>query len=109
MVDLIGKYCPRREEVMALIEACHEKGLRMAIYSDYGAVEEKLAVLKVDKTLFDLLVDAPSLGALKPSEACARRVLEMLHAAPETTLFVGDRDEKDGESARMIGAKFLLV
>jgi FMN phosphatase YigB (HAD superfamily) len=30
-------------------------------------------------------------------------------AKPETTLFVGDRDDKDGASARSVGAKFLLV
>lgn len=109
MVDLIGNYCPRREDVMTLIEECKEQGLQMAIYSDYGCMAEKMKALNIPTEPFELLIDAPSLGALKPSAACARKVLEMLHADPETTLFVGDRDEKDGESARMIGAKFLLV
>ena len=36
-------------------------------------------------------------------------VMELLQAHPETTLFVGDRDEKDGESARSVGAHFLLM
>jgi len=65
--------------------------------------------LHIDPAQFDLLVAAPELGALKPSEPCARRVLEMLGARPETTLFVGDREEKDGESAKAVGANFLLV
>ena len=94
MIRLIARYCKPREEVMVL-------------------VEEALRLWKVRAVhrpmLFDLMVDAPSLGALKPSEPCARRVLELLGAAPETTLFVGDRDDKDGASARAVGAKFFLV
>ena len=81
----------------------------MAIYSDYGAVIEKLEALGIDPSLFELKISAPELGALKPSEPCARRVMEMLQADPKTTLFVGDRDEKDGASARSVGARFLLI
>lgn len=109
MVKLIAKYQPVRYEVLALMDECKAKGLKMAIYSDYGSVTDKLDVLKIDPLQFDLLVAAPELGSLKPSKACAAKVLEMLHATPETTLFVGDRDEKDGVSARSVGAKFLLV
>ena len=109
MVRLIGEGCPRREETMALIAEAKRKGLQMAIYSDYGCIREKLAVLGVDAEQFDLLISAPELGDLKPSKACAQEVLRRLNAKPETTLFVGDRDEKDGESARAVGAKFLLV
>lgn len=109
MVELIEKHCPRREEVIELVQICHRNGLKTAIYSDYGAAEEKLKVLKIDKENFDLLVSAPELGGLKPSKACAMQVLERLGATPETTLFVGDRDEKDGAAARSIGAKFLIV
>jgi phosphoglycolate phosphatase len=70
---------------------------------------DKLKVLNIDPEQFDLLVAAPELGALKPSKPCAEKVMKMLDADPSTTLFVGDRDEKDGETARVVGAKFLLV
>ena len=109
MVRMIRKYQKRRPETLAIIEECQRRGLKMAIYSDYGCVVEKLEALQIDPEQFDLLVAAPELGALKPSEPCARRVLELLEANPETTLFVGDRDEKDGESARSVGARFLLI
>ena len=109
MVRLIGQYQPIRQKTLALMVECKSRGLKMAIYSDYGSVEDKLRVLGIDKSQFDLLVAAPQLGALKPSEACTRKVLEMLHADPETTLFVGDRDDKDGESARRVGARFLKI
>lgn len=109
MIRLIGKYYQPRPEVMELVEEAKKKGLQPAIYSDYGRILEKLSALGIDPSPFELLVSAPQLGALKPSEPCARRVLEMLGAKPETTLFVGDRDDKDGASARAVGAKYLKV
>lgn len=109
MVRLIRKYHHVRPEAKELLRICRERGLQTAIYSDYGAVADKLEALGIDPKPFDLLVSAPQLGALKPSEPCARRVLEILQADPETTLFVGDRDDKDGASARAVGAKFMLI
>lgn len=109
MVRLIAKYHQPRPEVVALMEECKRRGLRMAVYSDYGAVVEKLEALGIDPGDFDLLIAAPDLGALKPCEPCVRRVLEMLEAKPEETLFVGDREDKDGASAKNVGARFLLI
>ena len=109
MVRLIARHHKARSEAVALLDECKARGLKTAIYSDYGSVEDKLDALGIDKSQFALLISAPELGALKPSKPCAERVLELLHADPKTTLFVGDRDEKDGESARNVGAKFLLI
>lgn len=109
MVELIGKTCPRRENVVALLNEAKKRGLKTAVYSDYPSVVDKLNVLGIDPKQFDLLVAAPELGALKPSKPCAEKVMKMLDADPRTTLFVGDRDEKDGETARIVGAKFLLI
>lgn len=109
MIRLIRRYHHPRPEVMALIEEAKAKGLTLAIYSDYGCVAEKLEALGIDPSQFELMISAPELGALKPSEPCARHVLELLQAEPETTLFVGDRDDKDGASARSVGARFLLI
>lgn len=109
MIRIISRHFHPRPEVMAILEAAKTKGLSVAVYSDYGYVMEKLEALHIDTKQFDLIVDAPELGALKPNPDCAQRVMEMLSANPETTLFVGDRDDKDGASARAVGAKFLLV
>lgn len=109
MVRLIKKYHKPRPEVLALIKECKSRGLQMAVYSDYGLVIDKLEALGVDPDLFEIKVAAPTFGALKPAEQCTRKLLELLNANPKTTLFVGDRDEKDGESARAVGAKFYLI
>lgn len=109
MTRMIRRYHHARPQALELLAECRQKGIKMAIYSDYGAVTEKLEALGIDSGQFDLLVSAPQLGALKPSEPCARQVLELLGAKPETTLFVGDRDEKDGASAKMVGAKYINI
>ena len=109
MVRLIARHHQTRPEAMALLDECRARGLKTAIYSDYGSVAEKLDALGIDKSQFALIISAPELGALKPSKPCAEKVLELLHADPKTTLFVGDRDEKDGASARAVGARFLLI
>lgn len=109
MLRLIRRHHHPRKEVMEIVEEAKKQGLKLAIYSDYGCVVEKLEALGIDPLQFDLLIAAPELGALKPSEPCARRVMEMLGAKPETTLFIGDRDDKDGQSARNVGAKYLII
>lgn len=109
MVEMIGAYQPIRPEALKILDECGEKGIKTAVYSDYGCVAEKLAALHIDASQFDFLVDAPSLGLLKPSAKAARKVVEMLEVAPEETLFVGDRDEKDGRAARSVGAQFYLL
>lgn len=109
MLRLIRRHHHPRKEVMEIVEEAKKQGLKLAIYSDYGCVVEKLEALGIDPQQFDLLIAAPELGALKPSEPCARRVMEMLGAKPETTLFIGDRDDKDGQSARNVGAKYLII
>jgi FMN phosphatase YigB (HAD superfamily) len=81
----------------------------MAVYSDYAFVPEKLRVLGIDAEQFALLVDSPTLGVRKPSREAALQLLAMLHAEPATTLFVGDRDDTDGETARLVGARFLKI
>lgn len=109
MVRLIGRYCAPRQEVLNLLTEAKKQGLPIAVYSDYGCIEEKLQVLGIDASLFEVMVSAPQLGARKPSQTAAKKVLALLGADPKTTLFVGDRDDTDGETARLVGAKFLKI
>ena len=98
-----------RPWVKPLIEECHRRGIYLAVYSDYGCVHEKLRALGLDTNDFCYLVSAPELGGLKPAKQCAEKVLKTLGVAPEETLFVGDRDDTDGETARAVGAQFVWI
>ena len=109
MVWLIDRHYSVRPEALQLLHLCRKRGLQTAVYSDYSMVREKLDALYIDANQFDLLVSSLELGDKKPSKACVEKVLQRLNATPETTLFVGDREEKDGESARRVGARFLKI
>ncbi len=109
MVRAIHRYHHPREEVMAIVREGQRRGLTMAIYSDYGCVEDKLHALGIDPELFEVRIDAPATGGLKPAKGSVNKLMKMLGADPKTTLFVGDRDDKDGEAARVVGAKYLKI
>lgn len=108
MVRLIAKQ-PIRKDVIQLLQECKQKGLQTILLSDYGCAEEKLQALGIPLEAFDYITDAPSWGALKPQEALLLPLLDYCHANPQTTLFVGDREDKDGASARVLGAQFMHV
>ena len=109
MVWLIEHHYTARTEALDLLMRCRKRELQTAVYSDYGAIEQKLSALRIDSRQFDLLISAPELGDRKPSKASAEEVLRRLNATSETTLFIGDRHEKDGEAARAVGAKYLNI
>ncbi len=88
---------------------CRKRHLRVVVYSDYGWVERKLYALGLHADMFEFVVSAPSLGGLKPAKECAEKVCQSLNIPPERCLFVGDRDDTDGASARAIGARFCQV
>lgn len=109
MVRIIGRSYRPQKWVEPLVTVCRQRGIGVAVYSDYGFVTEKLCALGLDPQSFDCVVSAPELGGLKPSAQTAAQVLQRLHAVPTDCLFVGDRIDTDGASARAVGAQFVLI
>lgn len=116
----LGHYLPLQARILRLfcrpdawvepkLRELRQQGVKLALYSDYAFASQKLRALGLDPGLFDLIVDAPSLGGLKPSAVCASQVLETLGVTPSEAVFVGDRDDCDAASARKVGAYSQLV
>jgi HAD superfamily hydrolase (TIGR01509 family) len=59
--------------------------------------------------LFGVMTDSRRVGVEKPDPAIFRAALEQLHAAPETTLFIGDSLVRDCEGARRAGMRFIWI
>jgi HAD superfamily hydrolase (TIGR01509 family) len=59
--------------------------------------------------LFGVMTDSSCVGAEKPDPAIFRAALDMLHTAPETTLFIGDSLRRDCEGARRAGMGFIWI
>ena len=94
--------------VPMVLHELRRRGIKTAVYSDYGCLRERLEALEFDCRWVDAIADAPSLGGLKPCKESAMKICDELGVAPEETLLIGDRDDTDGESARRCGMRFLL-
>lgn len=91
------------------LKSLHDKGVKIAVFSDYGYVEEKLEALDFDLKWTDYLFDAPSLGGLKPSKETFLKICNTMDVSPQNCLMVGDRDDTDGAGAIAAGMQFKKI
>ncbi len=91
------------------LKSLHDKGVKIAVFSDYGYVEEKLEAIGFDLKWADYLFDAPSLGGLKPCKETFLKICETMDVSPQNCLMVGDRDDTDGAGANAAGMRFMKV
>ncbi len=120
MVQVIATHCRQNSGVGEWLSVCKERHILVAVYSDYGCVEQKLHALGLSVEDFAYIVSAPELGGLKPAKECAEQVLAHLQTlaqsftttqpiTAQSCLFIGDRTDTDEASARAISASFALV
>lgn len=109
MVAVIGRYYHKGEWVTDFLAACRARGVKVAVYSDYGHAKEKLRVLGLPESAFDMVVSAPELGGFKPCCNSVKIICERLNVIGEQVLFVGDREDTDGETARAVGGRYFKV
>lgn len=109
MTSILKKDYTIRPWVREVFTALRSKGIRTAVFSDYGFVREKLQAVDFDPEWADMVFDVPSLGGLKPCKECFDKVAAMLGLDNSEILIVGDRDDTDGEGARRAGMPFQLV
>ncbi len=109
MARVLGKRYRLRPWVTDLFVLLKARGIPAVVYSDYGAVEEKLQALGFKLSWTDRIYCAPAFGGLKPDPAGFLSIARELGVPPGRVLVVGDRDDTDGEGARRSGMGFELV
>jgi FMN phosphatase YigB (HAD superfamily) len=109
MVRIIAKHQQPNASVINTLIHAKQKGLVTILFSDYGCAKEKLQAIGLAPALFSFIIDAPTLGGLKPNKTVIYRLLERTGTDPKKTLFIGDRIDKDGGSAQAVGATFWNV
>lgn len=109
MVHIIATHQPPNTAVINLLHQAKQKELVTILFSDYGCAEEKLQAIGLAPALFSFIIDAPTLGGLKPNKTVIYRLLERTGTDPKKTLFIGDRIDKDGAAAQAVGATFWNV
>ena len=106
MVRIIAKHQLPNTAVINTLHQAKHKGCVTILFSDYGAVEEKLQAIGLEPTLFSYIIDAPTLGGLKPNKTVIDKLFTTTNTTPKNTLFIGDRVDKDGAAAQAVGAEF---
>lgn len=108
-IGQLNKHADPRPGLAPMLERLRAQGTGLAIVSDYGWVAERLDALEISPGLFDLLLSSGAAGALKPSPAAINLVRQRWALPREAVLMVGDRMDRDGESARAAGIEYLQV
>lgn len=101
-LDLLESFAYR--DVISFVNGEHGRGKRVIVYSDYPA-EEKLDVLGLCCDSM-YVFGRGGVDEQKPSPRVMERILRETALAPDGLLYVGDRDEKDGASAKLAGTDY---
>jgi FMN phosphatase YigB (HAD superfamily) len=106
MIRIIEQHQQPNTTIIDILQQAKQKGLVTILFSDYGCAKEKLQAIGLAPALFSYIIDAPTLGGLKPNKTVIDKLFEQTKANPNTTLFIGDRIDKDESSAQAVGADF---
>lgn len=106
-VRILRNHYHAEEWALRLIDACAERGVPVAVFSDYAHVPQKLEALGYNLKRFRFVVTGAELGGLKPARESMEEVIRRLGTTPERTLVIGDKKRTDGGAAASVGAKFI--
>jgi HAD superfamily hydrolase (TIGR01549 family) len=91
-----------------VLEALGER-YRLGVVSNFYGNLEAVCESSGLGPLFGVMADSQCVGAEKPDPAIFRAALAALHAAPETSVMVGDSLRRDYEGARRSGMGFIWI
>ena len=108
-VKMLRRHHHVKPWVKDTIDYLHSKGVKVACFSEYSFVREKLKAIGLDPSIFDYLADAPTAGGCKPCRKAFMYIAAKLDVHPADILMVGDREDTDGAGAESCNMQFLLV
>jgi HAD superfamily hydrolase (TIGR01549 family) len=87
--------------------ALREKMIKIVIYSDYPAAEK----MKAMGLPYDACYCSSDKGVdqLKPASRVLKMICSHMNVSPENSLYIGDREEVDGEGARGAGIPYINI
>jgi FMN phosphatase YigB (HAD superfamily) len=91
-----------------VLQALGER-FRLGVVSNFYGNLEAVCQSSGLAPLFAVMADSHCVGAKKPEPAIFWAALQTLHAAPKTTVFVGDSLRRDCEGARRAGMGFVWI
>ena len=97
----------KRKRLLGYVRELQNAGTIIIVYSDYP-VREKLSALGL-KPDYSYCSTDTIISCMKPDSSGLRRVLSLPEIAGKGVLYVGDRDDRDGECARNCGVEYMDV
>lgn len=94
-------------EMVKLFVGLGDRGILTAVFSDYPS-QAKLARLGLSPQCIVSSTDK-DVSRLKPHPKGLQTVVEKFGIAVQDCLFIGDRDDRDGECARRLGMHYLIL
>lgn len=93
--------------VKSLFNKLREEGIKIAIYSDYKATSKMIAMGLVA----DLIVSSTdsNIDRFKPDPTAIKHIMDKYNVKASECLFVGDREELDGQCAANAGVPYLIL
>ena len=109
MAKVLHKHYHIAPWVEDTMEQLRKANIKIVIFSDYGAVKQRLDALGFKCEWADYIFDAPSFGGLKPCRESFLGVCEKIGIEPQHCIMVGDRDDTDGAGAKATGMQFVKI
>jgi HAD superfamily hydrolase (TIGR01549 family) len=111
MVRVLKKYYKPRPGLVDLLRRIDNpaSSTRMAIYSDYPFLKERMEALGLFTTERIRLYGPDSFGAQKPAVRPFLEIAKNMNLPPEEILVVGDREDTDGLGAFRAGMHFFCL
>ncbi len=108
-VKILKKYFHIKPWVRPLLSDLKSKGVKIACFSEYICVREKLMAIGIDPDIFDLTIDAAAAGGLKPCRRAFESVAAGMGLNPSEIVVLGDREDTDGAGAEAANMGFIFV
>lgn len=112
MSFLLKKYYPVRPKVHEVISYLNKNKIKISIFSDYPRVKQRIKALDFsceEVESIDGIYSAEDFGSQKPAVRPFLEIAKQMKENPKNILVVGDRDDTDGEGARLAGMPFIQI
>lgn len=112
MILVLTKKYHKRPDVEKVINILKSKNIKVAIYSDYGMLKERLCAIGLNNDFIssiDGFFSSEDFGCLKPAKRGFLEVAKKLNVSPENCLMIGDRKDTDGDGAFSANMQFVEI
>ncbi len=96
-------------DVLSCLNGLKERGIALAVVSNWDAELEGLLRDLELLPYFDLVISSANVGCRKPDPVIFEHALERLNVASGNAVHVGDRPDADGDGASAAGIRPLII